>query len=65
VIGRYGAGVFQRHTQPNLTRMLAKLAAAGFITAKAHGQRKALSAVIRTTVVEFDASSDHVRFFLL
>ena len=48
--------------QPNLTRTLAKLEAAGFITMKAvGGRRKAPSAAINKIVVEIDPYSDHDR----
>jgi predicted transcriptional regulator len=40
--------------QPNLTRTLAKLAAAGFVTMKAVGRRRAPTATIRKIVVEID-----------
>jgi predicted transcriptional regulator len=43
--------------QPNLTRTLAKLEAAGFITMKSVGGRKAPSATIRKIVVEIDPFS--------
>jgi predicted transcriptional regulator len=45
--------------QPNLTRTLAKLEAAGLITMKAHGRRKAPSAAVTKIVVEIDPYSDH------
>ena len=47
--------------QPNLTRTLAKLAAAGFITMQAHGRRKAPSATVKKIVVEIDPYSDRDR----
>lgn len=48
--------------QPNLTRTLAKLEAAGFITMKAvGGRRKAPSAAINKIVVEIDPYSDRDR----
>jgi predicted transcriptional regulator len=47
--------------QPNLTRTLAKLEAAGFITMKAVGRRKAPSATIKKIVVEIDPYSDSDR----
>jgi predicted transcriptional regulator len=47
--------------QPNLTRTLAKLEAAGFITMKAVGRRKAPSVAIKRIVVEIDPYSDHDR----
>ena len=45
--------------QPNLTRTLAKLEAAGLITMKEHGRRKAPSAAAKKIVVEIDPYSDH------
>jgi predicted transcriptional regulator len=45
--------------QPNLTRTLAKLAAAGLITMEAHGRRKAPNATVTKIVVEIDPYSDH------
>jgi predicted transcriptional regulator len=47
--------------QPNLTRTLAKLEAAGFITMRAVGRRKAPSAAIKKIVVEIDPYSDRDR----
>ncbi len=47
--------------QPNLTRTLAKLEAAGFITMKAVGRRKAPSVVVKKIVVEIDPYSDRDR----
>ena len=47
--------------QPNLTRTLAKLEAAGFITMKAVGRRKAPSAAIKRIIVEIDPYSDRDR----
>jgi len=47
--------------QPNLTRTLAKLEAAGFITMKSVGRRKAPSAAIKKIVVEIDPFSEHDR----
>ena len=47
--------------QPNLTRTLAKLEAAGFITMQAHGRRKAPSTAVRRIVVEIDPYSDQDR----
>ena len=44
--------------QPNLTRTLGKLEAAGFITMKAVGRRKAPSVVVKRIVVEIDPYSD-------
>ena len=50
--------------QPNLTRTLAKLEAAGFITMKSVGRRKAPSAAIRKIVVEIDPFSEHDRLWV-
>jgi predicted transcriptional regulator len=47
--------------QPNLTRTLAKLESAGFITMKAVGRRKAPSVAIKKIVVEIDPYSDRDR----
>lgn len=48
--------------QPNLTRTLAKLEAAGFITMKAvGGRRKAPSVAVKKIVVEIDPYSDRDR----
>lgn len=48
--------------QPNLTRTLAKMEAAGFITMKAVGhRRKAPSATVKRIVVEIDPYSDRDR----
>jgi predicted transcriptional regulator len=47
--------------QPNLTRPLAKLEAAGLITLQTHGRRKAPTAAVRKIVVEIDPYSDHDR----
>jgi predicted transcriptional regulator len=47
--------------QPNLTRTLAKLEAAGFIKMKATGRRKAPSAAVKKIVVEIDPYSDRDR----
>jgi predicted transcriptional regulator len=47
--------------QPNLTRTLAKLEAAGLITMRVIGRRKALSAAIKKIVVEIDPYSDRDR----
>lgn len=46
-------------SQPNLTRTLAKLEAAGFIRMKSLGRRKAPSVAIRKIVVEIDPYSSH------
>ena len=46
--------------QPNLTRTLAKLEAAGFIKVRTIGRRKAPSATIKKIVVEIDPpTSEH------
>jgi predicted transcriptional regulator len=47
--------------QPNLTRTLAKLEAAGFITMRKDGRRKAPCMAVRKIVVEIDPCSDHDR----
>jgi predicted transcriptional regulator len=47
--------------QPNLTRTLAKLEAAGFITMQTAGRRKAPCATIKKIVVEIDPYSNHDR----
>ena len=47
--------------QPNLTRTLAKMESAGFITMKAVGRRKAPSAMVKKIVVEIDPYSDRDR----
>jgi predicted transcriptional regulator len=47
--------------QPNLTRTLAKLEAAGLITMQAHGRRKAPSAAVEKIIVEIDPYSDRDR----
>lgn len=47
--------------QPNLTRTLAKLEAAGFIKVKAAGRLRAPSATIKKIVVEIDPYSDRDR----
>lgn len=47
--------------QPNLTRTLAKLEAAGFIKMKSVGRRKAPSAAIKKIVVEIDPFSENDR----
>ena len=48
-------------SQPNLTRTLAKLEAAGFVTMTADGRRKAPSAAVEKIVVEIDPYSDDDR----
>jgi predicted transcriptional regulator len=47
--------------QPNLTRTLAKMAAAGFITMKVRGRRKTPSVAVKKIVVEIDPYSDQDR----
>ena len=47
--------------QPNLTRTLAKMEAAGFITMKTVGRRKAPSAAVKKITVEIDPYSDRDR----
>jgi predicted transcriptional regulator len=47
--------------QPNLTRTLAKLEAAGFITMTLDGRRKAPSTTITKIVVEIDPFGDNDR----
>ena len=47
--------------QPNLTRTLAKLEAAGFITMKAVGRCKAPSAAVKKIFLEIDPFSEHDR----
>ena len=47
--------------QPNLTRTLAKMETAGFITMKAVGRRKAPSVAVKKIVVEIDPYSDRDR----
>lgn len=47
--------------QPNLTRTLAKLEAAGFIRMKTVGRRRAPSVTIKKIVVEIDPYSDRDR----
>lgn len=47
--------------QPNLTRTLAKMESAGFITMKAVGRRKTPSVAVQTIVVEIDPYSDRDR----
>lgn len=44
--------------QPNLTRTLAKLEAAGFVRTKIAGRRKSLSTTIKKLVVEIDPYSE-------
>jgi len=44
--------------QPNLTRTLMKLEAAGFVKTKAIGRRKLLSTTIKKLVVEIDPYSE-------
>jgi predicted transcriptional regulator len=47
--------------QPNLTRTLAKLEAAGFIKMKAVGRRKAPSVAVKRIVIDIDPYSDRDR----
>jgi predicted transcriptional regulator len=47
--------------QPNLTRTLAKLEAAGFVIMTVAGRRKAPSTTITKIIVEIDPYSDHDR----
>jgi predicted transcriptional regulator len=47
--------------QPNLTRTLAKMVSAGFITMTSVGRRKAPSVAMKKIVVEIDPYSDHDR----
>ena len=50
--------------QPNLTRTLAKMASAGFITMKVVGRRKAPSVAMKKIVVEIDPYSDRDRLYV-
>ncbi len=47
--------------QPNLTRTLAKMESAGFITMKAVGRRKTPTVAVKKIVVEIDPYSDRDR----
>jgi len=47
--------------QPNLTRTLAKMEAAGFVSMKAVGRRKVPRVAIRKIVVEIDPCAEHDR----
>jgi predicted transcriptional regulator len=47
--------------QPNLTRTLAKLEAAGFVIMTVDGRRKAPSTTISKIIVEIDPYSEHDR----
>jgi len=47
--------------QPNLTRTLAKLEAAGFVIMTVAGRRKAPSTTITKIIVEIDPYSEHDR----
>ena len=47
--------------QPNLTRTLAKMESAGFITMTAVGRRKAPSVAVKKIIVEIDPYSDRDR----
>ena len=51
-------------SQPNLTRTLAKLEAAGLITMQAHGRRKTPSAAVGKIIVEIDPYSDRDRLLV-
>lgn len=48
-------------TESILTRTLAKMASAGFITMKTVGRRKAPSVAIKKIVVEIDPYAEHDR----
>ena len=50
--------------QPNLTRTLAKMASAGFITMKTIGRRKAPSVAVKKIIVEIDPYSDRDRLYV-
>ena len=50
-----------KRAQPNLTRTLAKLEAAGFISTKAVGRRKTPSTALKKIVVEIDPYSERDR----
>ncbi len=50
--------------QPNLTRTLAKMEAAGFIAMKPVGARKAPSVVVKKIVVEIDPYSNRDRLLV-
>ena len=50
-----------KRAQPNLTRTLAKLEAAGFISTKAVGRRKRPTAALKKIVVEIDPYSERDR----
>jgi predicted transcriptional regulator len=50
--------VMTGRAQPNLTRTLAKLEAAGFVAMSVLGRRKAPSVVVKRVVVEIDPCSD-------
>lgn len=54
-------GQLSGRAQPNLTRTLAKLEAAGFVTMTLDGRRKAPSATIRKIVVEIDPYGENDR----
>jgi len=54
-------GAMTGRAQPNLTRTLAKLEAAGFIRMKIVGRRKAPSVAVKRIVVEIDPYSDRDR----
>lgn len=54
-------GAMTGRAQPNLTRTLAKLEAAGFIRMKSVGRRKAPSVAVKRILVEIDPYSDRDR----
>ena len=54
-------GAMTGRAQPNLTRTLAKLEAAGFIRMKSVGRRKTPSVAVKRIVVEIDPYSDRDR----
>jgi predicted transcriptional regulator len=47
--------------QPNLTRTLAKLEAAGFVRMTPHGRRKTPSVAVKRIIVEIDPYSERDR----
>ncbi len=53
--------VMSGRAQPNLTRTLAKMESAGFITMKTIGRRKAPSVAVNKILVEIDPCSDRDR----
>jgi len=54
-------GQLSGRAQPNLTRTLAKLEAAGFVTMKLSGRRKAPSTTVKKIVVEIDPYGENDR----